>query len=384
LIPPQPKLPGLTAGVFSFLVIVAFVPWFNGGAYSPRWALIALGCAAGIWYVKIPASTFAHWCGAALIAFGAVSILWSSSAYDGINELLKFCFLGVVFLLVQQLPSMRPVYVGLAIGIAVNSAIVTAQYFGWQFVPQYIVPGGLFGNKNYVAEAAAMVLLALIYERMWWHIPAVLPATFLPSAKGAIAGLIAGLVLWVWTRSRLAAVALMLCGLVAGGILYQRGYDGTATTERMLFYKSTIAGMTWHGNGLGSFFTHFPSHSPEINFLVSRPIHAHNDILEMVYELGPGALFYLAFISFLMCGPFGAEKLMLICFLMEGCFAFPLHLPATAFMASLAAGRLCLDRSAVRRLAIARRAAARLGLAARHATRRRSKEIGYSPHGVSV
>jgi hypothetical protein len=382
LVPPKILSPGFAAGVFSCLIAVAFVPWWSGSAISLRWILIALGSTVALWLpIKARAE---HWVGGAFLIFAAVSLAWSDGPYDGINELAKLCFLAGIFLIGQNFTSIRSVYIGLALGFAVNSAIVIAQWYGLQWVPQIVAPSGLFGNKNYLAESAAMLLLALIASRLWWFIPGVLPSVFLPWSRGAIAGLIAGFVVWVWTKSKTAAVILALCVMLGSGILYQQGYGVSSIGERMLIYKSTIAGMTWTGSGIGSFFVRFPTHAPEFNFFVTRPVHAHNDILELTYELGPGILFYLAFLTLALSGPFGAEKLMLIAFLMEGCFAFPLHMPVTAFMAALATGNLCRDRVSLRRLFVARRAAIRLSLAAYRATLRKHQKSGIGAYGIPV
>ena len=319
-----------------------------------------------------------HWIGGAFLIFAAVSITWSDGPYDGINEFAKLCFLAGIFLIGSQLASLRQVYIGLAIGFSINSAIVIAQLFGWQGIHQINVPGGLFENKNILAEPAAMVLVALVASRLWWLIPGVLPSVVMPYERGAFVGLAAALIAWIWTKSKSVALVLAVGVIMMGSTVYYNARLGSSVYERGIIYKSTISDMTWAGSGLGSWFVRFPSHAPEFSLLTSRPIHAHNDILELAYEIGPGTLFYLAFLALALSGPFGAEKLVLIAFLMEGCFAFPLHMPATAFMAALVTGRLCRDRVSLRRLFVARGARIRLSLAAYRATRRKPKptEIG--------
>jgi uncharacterized membrane protein YqaE (UPF0057 family) len=49
-----------------------------------------------------------------------------------------------------------------------------AQWLGFDGVPQLAPPAGLFLNKNYMGEPAALLLLALLALRAW--IPALLHA----------------------------------------------------------------------------------------------------------------------------------------------------------------------------------------------------------------
>lgn len=341
-----PRLsPGFAAGVFSCLLAVAFVPSFMLPSDSPKWALLALGSIAAC--ALRPKLTLPHLIGGAFLAYAAASLVWTSGPYDGINELAKLIFLAAIFLIGERLADLRPVYVGLAVGFAVNSGVVIAQWLGWDGLPQFAGPAGLFMNKNYLAEAAAMLLVALVGKRLWWCIPGVLPSLLLTGARGALLGVAAAALAWLWTKSRLAAVALLAIGVLAGGFLIARG-GGSSMAEREVIWRSTVAGLTMTGSGIGSFYGRFPSHAPDYDTVRLTPGHAHNDLLEMTYELGPGVLLYLALIGLALLGPFGAERLVLIVFLAEGCFGFPLHCPVTAALAALAAGHLCSRRDSLR------------------------------------
>lgn len=340
--------PGLIAGVFSFVLAVAFVPWWSAAADTPRWAVVALMAAGAALWCPISHWRVEYSLGLVFLTFAAVSLLWSAGPYEGGDQLAKMLFLAAIFRVGAELPSLRPVYVGLAMGFAVNSAIVIAQVAGWTGVPQLNSPAGLFVNKNYLAEPAAMLLVALTACRLRWCVIFVLPALVLPGARGAIAGLAVAALAWVWTKSRIGALVLAGIGVIAACALLEQGYGGPSMAERIQIWQATIGGMTWTGNGLGSFRALFPSHAPDFNLLAGRPSHAHNDFLEMAYELGPGAALYLAMIALALCGPNGAEKLALIVFLTEGCFGFPLHFPIPAALAALVAGRLCRERVLLR------------------------------------
>jgi hypothetical protein len=136
-----------------------------------------------------------------------------------------------------------------------------------------------------------------------------------------------------------------------------------------------MQGFSPFGNGFGSFYVDFPEHALLFNNLAERATHAHNDYLELTFELGPDVLLYLAFLGTALMGPFSPEKLVLIAFMTEECFGFPLYFPIPAALAALAAGRLARERLPVRifarlrgiRIQVRRDAWARTFEGARHA-----------------
>lgn len=345
-----PRLnPGLTAGVFSFVLPIAFVPWFTLPSDTPKWALVALGSIAAC--ALRPRLTVAHLAGLAFLTFAALSLLWTTGPYDGANVLLKLLFLAGFFLIGERLESLRPVWIGLALGFTINSGVAIAQWYGWQGIPTGAWPAGLFVNKNYMAEPAALVLVALVASRLWWFIPGIIPAILPPGTpvtRGAVFGLAVAGICWVFTRSKALGLVLVLGSVFAAAVLLHRGDGGNSMAERALIWGSTVNGLTWSGSGIGSFIGRFPSHAPAMDTVHMSPSHAHNDLIEMVYELGPGALLYLAVVLLALCGPFGAAWLVLAAFLAEGCFGFPLHFPVTGTIAALAAGHLCRGRRSLR------------------------------------
>ncbi len=328
--------------------------------------MVGFASLAGLFVAVRPRTE--HGLGSALLSWAAITLLWSACPQDGLDALLKLMFMAGIFLIGGALPSLRPVYAGLALGLTINSGIAIAQWYGWDGLfaegyPKILTlgyPAGLFVIQNYLAEPAALVLVALVINRMWWFIPGILPSVILPGARGALAAIAAAFVAWLWTKSRFAAVALVAIGLTMGTMTVIQN-PGSSVIERAQIWRGTVQGMTLLGNGLGSFATLFPGHTPEMNNYLSRPLHAHNDFLEMVYELGPGILLYVALLGVLLLGPLGAEKLVLIGFLVEGFFAFTLHFPVPAALAALAAGRLCRDRQPLRWRIDLRSAAIRMG-----------------------
>lgn len=340
--------PGLWLGAFSFAVMVLFVPGLSAPATTPRWALLAAVVPAVAMFTECRRWTISHFLGILCISYAALSLLWTPNIWDGLRGMSELAILAGLFHIGAAAPSLRPVYVGAALGLSVSSLLAVMQLFGLELVDRIEGPtgmgAGLFMNRNYLGEPAALVLIGLIGHRLWWAVPLVLPAILLPTARGALLGLgVAGGV-WLWGRSRVAAAVIILVIFCAASVAAYVGVNASFP-DRLTIWAATLDGMTWFGNGIGSFFTTFPSHAPGWDFLISRPVHAHNDWLELVYELGLPAAVLLAASSVLLFSQSCAkpECLILIALITEACLGFPLHFPATLFLGGLVAGQFCRD-----------------------------------------
>jgi hypothetical protein len=343
---PRPLAPGFWLGAFFFVLAVAFLPGAFNAATAARWALLSVTVPVAVaMYSNVPKCTLGHLLGLLLLGWAALSMLWTASLYDGADALWKLLLLAGLFVAGGGQSSLRPAFVGLGAGIAVNSAVAIAQWYGWQGVFTIDAsPAGLFANKNHLAEAAALALVGLVGYRVWWLVPPVLPSLLLTNGRAAVAGVLAAATLWLWPRSRLTVLAL-----VGAGLAYCIAHLGDQSiSDRFNIWRDTAAGLTLFGNGAGSFFTEYPAHAFYKDLLISRPAHAHNDYLELLFDLGPGVAVYLALLGAALCAPRPIERAVLLAFMTEACFAFPLHLPVTAAVAALAAGHLCGARGAVR------------------------------------
>jgi O-antigen ligase len=153
---------------------------------------------------------------------------------------------------------------------------------------------------------------------------------------------------WVWGQSRLLAV-LIAVGLVCGAAATHFDVaSASSNIERLGIWGDTVSGMKLAGHGLGAFYTDFAGHAPNVDLLRSRPFHAHNDFLEIAYEIGPGIVLFLGLIAFALGGSSIIERAILSAFIMEAAVDMPLRYPATLFLASIVLGRLCADRRLLR------------------------------------
>jgi hypothetical protein len=232
--------------------------------------------------------------------------------------------------------NMRPVYVGAGLGLALNGAIVAAQYWGgWHPWNEPIPNSGLFFNKSLGSEMAALVIVGLAGSGSRFFIPlAAIPLITQPLTRGPLLALAVASAAWVWSKHRFAAVLL---SILAVGLAYRLAAIGPRMFNvemRLTVWNDMVQNLNLLGWGLGSFIWSYPW----IEF-------AHNDFLQVLYELGiPGAVLFLGFFAYCLArGPL-TERLVLTVFLVEGCFGFPLFIPGTAFMAGLAAGSILRNR----------------------------------------
>jgi O-antigen ligase len=341
--------------IFGFLLSVAYVPGWWGGATTPRWAIATLIVAAMVPF-KAPRLNAAHLFGALFLAWAALSLSWSANVDDGLDGLIKLAIMAGAFLVGssdERDDMLERFTIGAALGLSVSSVLAVAQNFEWidlAKVGNY--SAGLFLNANLMAEAAAMLLVACAIYRRWVLAAAVAPAFLLPQCRGAMIAVAVCWFAWQWGRSKKIAIGVAAMGLAVGSLLY---LDRIATIgQRLTMWSDTIPQISLFGSGLGSFYTMYPYFGSGWDSFLMRPEHAHNDLIEIAFETGIiGAVLAVLFVAFLAMvslngfrhgrKPDGWIGLIGLCFLVESCFEFPLHVAFTAVYAALIAGALARD-----------------------------------------
>jgi hypothetical protein len=323
----------------AFITSILFIPGLPSAATVPRWAFLAI-CIPFIWQRHPGRVTAGHLLGALFLGWCALSLAWAFEPLEGIQQLGKFALLGLIFCVGAGYGDLRKVYIAAALGVGVNSATVVAQVWGWDALSQVVWPGGLFFNKNFGAEFAAMVLVALLVERVWWAVPLAFPTLWFCQSRGAYVALGIAFIALIWQRNRRAAALLGIALIGATAYLW---ITGNSTAQRQQLWLDSLAGMQLWGRGIGSYFATFPEHATRIDALALRPTTAHNDLLQLTYEIGPGSLFIVALLVFALRSRWRAEHYVLVVFAVEGLVGFPLYMPATAFLAALVCGRIYSD-----------------------------------------
>ena len=331
--------------IYGFAVATLFCPYISGAAITTRWIAIAIGpwllmngpttgdtAAIGPRILmsgpKIGAT--ALWL-MPFFVWVLLSLLWTAQPYDGIGETIQWAIAIGVFLFGASVDDPKPLYFGFGVGILVA------------------YPFGLFDpNADLVAEAAAPAFIAALVTRQWL-LSGLLPIVLVLShvqhhcAKGAILGATCALAVLFLHRSWKTGLIIVALGLALVGCLtYLTALSDNL--ERIHIWQDTYAGITLFGHGIGSFRYVFPDFASHINIILgTRPDHAHNDFLEILFELGyvGGFLALVGLGVILYRGRNIAEALIVVCVIGTSLTNFPLHIPSTLFMAAFALGRVC-------------------------------------------
>ena len=327
-------------GIVFFVLTVIVVPFLPAGGTVPRWAFLSLVCAGLLtrvrltWGIYTAAGYLALMAWVAPVGFDAAYLYWHA------------LLLIVIFGFARDYDRMDAMIVGAGLGLAVSSAFVIAQYFGYTGVPELQPFSGLFYNRNLASEAAAMVLVMAVYTRRWWLVPGLLPTLAVGSRSPLLAiAFVAAVGLyragWRWMLLLIPAVAVAL--MLAIGDFHHSSQLATLD-ERFGVWLDTLRGLTLFGHGLGSFMPEFPllqTHKPTLEW---RYENTHNDVLQVIYELGLPAAVVLAVAATRFARAFpSAAWYGLLVFVIEGLFAFPLYEPVTGAMAAVCAGSIFAD-----------------------------------------
>lgn len=338
--------------LIAFIVAVVLMPTLRDGAVTPKWAALA-ALLPWLLFARRPHPTPAHWCGIILLGWAAYSLLWSTSWMDGLNELIHLGLFACVFLIAAEIDDPRRTMIAFVSGVAISGALALLQAYGFDLIPQSAAsPAGLFGNRNYLAEAGVMAVALALGLHLWKLLPFAAAAALAPLSRAAFLGVAVVLGLWVWHRSPRLAMALACVGVLAGtGVMLDRGAPAWLAKRdsldvRLGIWKPTLDGMKLAGNGIGSFVASYPVMVKFADDVNKRPEHAHNEYLNFAFELGLPAVLLGVVLFGALLAPIGyapgaeAARLGLAGFAAVAVFGFPLHLPATGFAAALLAGHL--------------------------------------------
>jgi hypothetical protein len=238
---------------------------------------------------------------------------------------------------------LRLVAIGAGLGMGINSAVVLAQAFGWQGVPQVERLSGLFYNHNMGAEAAAITFALVVCYQLWWLVPLVLPTLASGSRASIFAIGLAGMVgLWRW--SRFAALMTMAgAALVVETAIHGEGLAvGSDLMQRFSVWTDTALHLTPLGHGLGSFIGDYPAFQRGTLTLALRFENTHNDFLQVAYELGAVGLLAIAALALRLRAMENRtpEWYAVVVYLGLAFWGFPTYEPVSGALAALCAGHL--------------------------------------------
>lgn len=336
--------------LLGFGVITIYIPGVIGASISTGWLFLIIVTPILLLYCDLKLGL-----GFLFLCYATISLAWSKTLNIAYFQLLQIIALGCVFVIGQNVKSLEAIFKGLALGLGVSAIAAIAQklgYFGVYTLNNQIA--GLFINPNIYSEISAILLISLLVLKLWWLIPLTLPGLVLAPSRTAILALGVGLILWAWRRNKLHGVVALVVSLVIGLLIYQSKFNIGSISERFDLWIDTIKGFTLLGNGVGSYEILFPLYAEHINTELARPKYAHNDLLNLIYEFGIGSLLILM-VLFNAFKSGREETAILATVFIVSLFTYPLHVPATAFIAFLVAGYVIGNHDTYRNSGIDRR-----------------------------
>lgn len=299
--------PRWLAPLTAFLVAIAFVPGWSGAATSPRWAVMAVSAFFIPWFA-LPLVAFIFWrVGVDLgmhwaLLIGAFAWGWRTDAETLDRVVLAF-----------------------GAGIVLSAALAVAQW-GWGFagVPQAGAPAGLFVNKNVLAEAAALALVAAAFTGHYVTAALIAPALVVTSARAAALSVAAAFFVTLPREFRFWAFVAALSAALAALAVFD--FDFASMKLRLLLWADAVQHLSWLGNGPYDYAT-----------LRYREPNLHNEWLQRIYEFGIVGLVPLFILG---AGGLSAHRLapVLVAFGVIACFSFPFAQPAAAWFAAFVCG----------------------------------------------
>lgn len=337
--------------IVTFTLTVLCLPFLPSGANVPRWALLSLVASAILWKVRIDIRAVV------IFLFLCLTALWAPVGYDALFYLWHFLLLAVLFLYANQHElDFRKIAIAVCLGMTINSALVGIEYFAidsdyfhYKFTT-ITGQGGLYFNRNISAEVAGMAFVIGAAYRLWYLLPGLMPTIVFGSRSCVFAIGVTGMVA-LWGRSKLATLAVAVAAVATVAVMwYLRAYSSVDSSMlRGYVWLDTAEAMNFFGHGLASFIADSPAFLHHIDALHLRFDHAHNDFIQVAYELGIGGVLLVGLLLAKMAtAPRSPAWYCLLAFLVLGCSGFPLYMPVTGALAALCAGRVCADGARLR------------------------------------
>lgn len=311
--------------LLGFLLPICFIPGITGAVIPSQWILLGVVLPCFLW--RSGAVGWGWWLCLLALAYAALSTLWSQEPYHSIYSLWLVAIWVLSYRLGTTASSLAQLWKGLAIGLSISSPVAIAQHFGWEGIPQFSSnPAGLLYNSTLIAICIAIAALGLIQTRAYAYLPAMLPAFLLAHSRGGYLVLIVGLLARIhWTIAASLTIAV--------GTFYLLDLS-SSDQLRIQIWSAALHNLSWCGNGIGSFLEIWLVQPGNI----IHPEFTHNDYLQLVFELGIGAIPIFAVLAWAVAVN-GPNQPILFALLISACFYFPLHCPILAFLTFLLAGR---------------------------------------------
>jgi hypothetical protein len=330
---------------FGAIVSLCYVPGFTGALIATQWPVLSILLPLALW--RSGPVTVLHWAGLLFVVYATVHLWFTPIVTDGVAGLWFVYIMALSFWLGSTLDDLRGLYAGLAVGASVSSAIAVFQYFGISVVPYVSLnPAGLYVNSVVQGTVLALIVVALVSERMWLWVPLLLPGIVLSGSRGAWVVLAIGLAAVPWIfGSALAVLGAFFTWHPVHAVGAETKLLGASDTMRLFIWDAAAHNLTWFGWGPGSFFSWLLWYDGNSLY----PEYAHNDALQLIFEYGVFAALPIGIFVFAVTRTKEREWPVVVAFAAAGLYSMPLWMPVASFLGLAVTGRV------VRGWAVARR-----------------------------
>lgn len=313
---------------------LCYVPGLTGAFIATQWPLF--GAVLPFVLLRTGPFTWLHGLWVAFILYAAIRVPFSPLPDAGVFAVWLLAIMGLSLWLGTTATTLRKLYAGLAVGGAVSSAIGVMQYAGYDILPlTSIAPAGLYVNSVQQGAVLALLIVALVSERMWlWALPLV-PGLLVSGSRGALIALAVGLFgcyarrLWV------------LLPVACAGAFYLLSPLSSSDQLRVFIWRVTAENLSWLGLGPGMFYTLLMKRDGSTFY----PEYAHNDVLQLVFEYGVAAALPVAVFAFVLAKPYAREWPVVVTFIAAGCYSMPFFMPLASFLVLACVGRILRDHA---------------------------------------
>lgn len=321
-------------------VSLCYVPGVTGAYIATQWPLLAVVLPFTLW--RSGPVTWLHGLGLIFILYATARIPFSPLPDAGVFGVWLLVIMGLCVWFGTTATTLRELYAGLAVGASVSSALAVAQFFGFDTVVTgpYVnsaVPG-LYVNSVQQGAVLALLIVALVSERMWLWVPALVPGLILSGSRGAWVALAVGLLACRVRR-------VWVFGLVgAAGAFYLLTPLSSSDQLRVFIWRTAWDNLSLLGLGPGMFYTLLMQRGGETFY----PEHAHNDALQLVFEYGAAALLPFAIFAAALRRTDAKEWPVIVSFVAAGCYSMALYIPLVSFLALASVGRVLRSNAVAR------------------------------------
>ena len=315
-----------------------------------RWAVVSIGAALLLFQVEMQCERDRPMRGGDRRTWMMLGLFWSASPIDMLGGLVHWLPLLAIMVWSSEQLDVRPVLRVFSLGAAMSLPFAIAQRLGFHPVVDastegWSAVGGLFLTSNVLAEVSSLGAVLALGLR-WWPVAAACAVSAVLTGRREVAlMLVAAGIVWLWGMGRRwsAFTLIMVAGFVASVSYLMLPAGIVSDAQRLDIWRAALSGMTLPGHGLNTFGTMFPYFQ-----------YAHSDPLQLMFELGVGAvpLLWLAWRA--LGADLPVERCAFAAFCASAFVWFPLEDPVTAAVACLLAGRLLGERDRVDRVEFVR------------------------------